>query len=425
MRKYLALVPFALIGWLSIASAWAQENVSRANEAVTGTTIGKLAKYTNTNPVTAIIATTSDTSGQVQGIVTGFDLQGSTGTTGNAYIAKVGTPNCTFDTGGVTANHYVIASTVSGGSCRDSGIVAGASCPAVQVIGVALATGASGASVQVDVTQTCPGGGGGSSAFSALTGGTNSSAAMVVGTGASLGPSGSGAVTATAAPLSGVTGLGSGVGTALAIAHDSSGGVCTVGGSGCPGGGSGSVTVVTLAPGFTKTVGTCNPGTDTITTTGTINGQLCIVLKTSGSPYTVLTTDTGNMLLAGAGSYRFNPPNPSSGTKGSPYSFGSDGTNGYTLGTLGGTATFYGSSHCTGATTAVVPANIDTFIEDDGINYKCTEASGGAGSGTLTNLAPGPGIATSITGGQTPITTTGTLGLASTAVTPGPLTAAA
>ena len=48
--------------------------------------------------------------------------------------------------------------------------------------------------------------GGGSSAFSSLTSGTNSTAAMVVGTGASLAPSGSGAITATAAPWAGITG---------------------------------------------------------------------------------------------------------------------------------------------------------------------------------------------------------------------------
>lgn len=52
--------------------------------------------------------------------------------------------------------------------------------------------------------------------FSGLTSGTNTTAAMVVGTGASLAASGSGTITATAAPISGVTGLGTGVGTWLA-----------------------------------------------------------------------------------------------------------------------------------------------------------------------------------------------------------------
>lgn len=59
-------------------------------------------------------------------------------------------------------------------------------------------------------------GGSGSLAFSGLTGGTNTAAAMVVGSGASLGVSGSGTIGATSVPLSGITGLGSGVSTFLA-----------------------------------------------------------------------------------------------------------------------------------------------------------------------------------------------------------------
>ena len=49
-------------------------------------------------------------------------------------------------------------------------------------------------------------GGGGGTAFSALTSGTNTAAAMLVGSGASLAATGSGTITATAAPASGVTG---------------------------------------------------------------------------------------------------------------------------------------------------------------------------------------------------------------------------
>lgn len=55
-----------------------------------------------------------------------------------------------------------------------------------------------------------------SSAFSAITGGTNTTAAMVVGTGASLGTSGSGTITATAVPVGGISGLGASVATFLA-----------------------------------------------------------------------------------------------------------------------------------------------------------------------------------------------------------------
>ncbi len=61
---------------------------------------------------------------------------------------------------------------------------------------------------------TCPGSG--SPAFNSLTSGTNTTAAMLVGTGASLGATGSGTITATAAPLSGLTGLATGMATFLA-----------------------------------------------------------------------------------------------------------------------------------------------------------------------------------------------------------------
>lgn len=70
----------------------------------------------------------------------------------------------------------------------------------------------SGATGAVTITNTAAG----SSAFNSLTSGTNTTAAMVVGTGATLAATGSGAITATAAPLTGLTGLGAGVSTFLA-----------------------------------------------------------------------------------------------------------------------------------------------------------------------------------------------------------------
>lgn len=67
----------------------------------------------------------------------------------------------------------------------------------------------------IDVTVS--GGGSGSSAFEDLTSGTNTTATMVVGTGASLTTSGSGTITATAVPVGGISGLGTGIATALAV----------------------------------------------------------------------------------------------------------------------------------------------------------------------------------------------------------------
>ena len=59
-------------------------------------------------------------------------------------------------------------------------------------------------------------GGGGSSAFNDITSGTNVTASMIVGSGATLSTSGSGTIAATSAPLSGLSGLGTGAATFLA-----------------------------------------------------------------------------------------------------------------------------------------------------------------------------------------------------------------
>ena len=57
---------------------------------------------------------------------------------------------------------------------------------------------------------------GASAAFSSITSGTNTTAAMVVGTGGSLAATGSGTIAATAVPVGGISGLGTGVATFLA-----------------------------------------------------------------------------------------------------------------------------------------------------------------------------------------------------------------
>ena len=78
-------------------------------------------------------------------------------------------------------------------------------------------TGSTGAATLVGSTLNIPiytaSGGGGSTTFDAVGSGTNITAAMLVGTGASLAATGSGTITATAVPASGVTGttLASGV----------------------------------------------------------------------------------------------------------------------------------------------------------------------------------------------------------------------
>jgi hypothetical protein len=141
--------------------------------------------------------------------------------------------------------------------------------------------------------------------------------------------------------------------------------------------GTGTVTSVTLAAGLAKTAGTRNNGADAITTTGTINLQVYPVTKATS--YTVNadnggTSDSGALLIATAASVTFTLPNPAAGTKGITYQFGSDGTNGFTLTTVGGTATLYGYSGGGGAS-VVFPVNRDVLCTDDGTNYKCTVAA--------------------------------------------------
>ena len=68
--------------------------------------------------------------------------------------------------------------------------------------------------------------------FSSLASATNTTGALVVGSGASLGVSGTGSITATAAPLGGLTGLGTGIGTALAANVGSAGAPVINGGAG-------------------------------------------------------------------------------------------------------------------------------------------------------------------------------------------------
>ena len=112
---------------------------------------------------------------------------------------------------------------------------------------------------------TCTGGG--STAFSALTTGTNTTATMTVGTGASILASGTGSITATAAPLSGLTGLGTGVSTALAVNTGSSGAFVVNGGAlGTPSSG--------VATNLTGTASALNIGGTAANITATSNSTL-------------------------------------------------------------------------------------------------------------------------------------------------------
>lgn len=104
-------------------------NVQVPNAGTTGTTLNKLAKLTGA-PSTAVIATTSDTTGVLGVVVSG------SGTTGNAEIAVSGEASCVFD-GATTAGNYVQISTTNHGECKD----AGAAYPtSLQILGRVLTT---------------------------------------------------------------------------------------------------------------------------------------------------------------------------------------------------------------------------------------------------------------------------------------------
>jgi hypothetical protein len=103
------------------------------NDATVATVVNKLAKASGA-PSRATIATTSDTGGNIIGVV-----WGNAGTAGSAQIAVGGQVQCVFD-GATVSNHFVQASTTAGGSCHDAG--AGYPNNGQQVLGLVLSTNA-------------------------------------------------------------------------------------------------------------------------------------------------------------------------------------------------------------------------------------------------------------------------------------------
>jgi hypothetical protein len=211
------------------------------------------------------------------------------------------------------------------------------------------------------ITYGSGGGGGGGGGSGMATDGSNATAA---------------ALAAILSASAGFTGDVSNVGTALTVNSFGSG---TAFGPFANGTAASNLTgpIFTLAPGLTNTPGTYNPGTVTAASGDTISGQL--IVKTVAASCTVdvncdgANSNAGEMLVPTAGSVTLTAPNPSSITKGRSQFFGSNGVVGYTVTTVGGTATLYG---CTGAgsgvTSLTVDSNLDMVITDDGTNYKCS-----------------------------------------------------
>lgn len=136
-----------------------------------------------------------------------------------------------------------------------------------------------------------------------------------------------------------------------------------------------------VAPGLTDAIGTRNTSVSQIVDGGTVFQQSWPVFKSSS--YIVNsdnggTSDTGALLVATA-SITFSLPNPSPQTQGNKYSFTSTST-GYTLTTLGHTATIYGcQGPGTGAISYTFNVNIAVTLTDDGANYACTSSGVSAG----------------------------------------------
>lgn len=255
--------------------------------------------------------------------------------------------------------------------------------------------------------------------FSAITSGTNTSAAMLVGTGSSLAATGSGTITATSMPTTGLTGnltfaqlpqitgptilgrvtntLGSasaaytpsnGTDTGVALVHgatvvndcpkfsDTSG---TIVDNGTP---CASSTTFTLSPGFASNTATYNSGSQTITNGSTLSAQVfykaeaasCTLNSTCNSPS---TNDSGLLPTPTAASVTITTPSP--GAVGSAsYQVGYDGTHSYTLATPSGN--IYGCG-TTGATVSGIV--YQTQLISDGTNWQCVPS--GSGITGLTN----------------------------------------
>lgn len=196
-----------------------------------------------------------------------------------------------------------------------------------------------------------------STAFSALTSSTNTTAAMVIGTGASLAATGSGTITATAAPISGVTGLGTGIATFLATPSSANLAAAITDETG-----SGSIVFATSPTLVTPALGT--PASGVLTNcTGTASGL------TAGTVSTIsgLIAQGTNVTITG------------SGTSGSPYTIaasggGSSAFNTLTSGTNTTAAMVVGSgaslavtgSGTIAATTVVTNANLTGAVTSSG-----------------------------------------------------------
>ena len=264
----------------------------------------------------------------------------------------------------------------------------------------------------------------GSPAFNAITSGTNSTAAMVIGTGASLTTTGSGILQATSVPVSGLTGLGTGVATALTVAPGTTGSFSTQdgaivtgnclkwgpgvqdAGNACGSGGSVSITAATP-----NVVVTPSP----ITGTGTI-GLTQPTTDQSGAGTAIVTGYNTDWVYVGNFTYTLAQAGTTGFTSGWGTCLLNTGSSGNA--TINATTSIFKGAGNT--TTLTLAPGAWACPTSDGANYATLASVGsGGGSGTVTSVGltvPASSIL-GVTG--SPVTTSGNLGLTTTGASGG------
>ena len=182
--------------------------------AATGGSSGAFSSLTDgTNTQAAMVVGTGASLGVTgSGTIsaTSAPFSGLSGSTNTTAAMVVGTGASLNPTGsGVVNANQVSATTVPTNSSADQILDTSASATGLWV-SVPLCTDSGGNHLNYNTAThafSCgtSGGTAGSAAFNTITSGTNASAAMVVGTGSSLGVSGSGTIAATSAPFSGLS----------------------------------------------------------------------------------------------------------------------------------------------------------------------------------------------------------------------------
>jgi hypothetical protein len=143
--------------------------------------------------------------------------------------------------------------------------------------------------------------------------------------------------------------------------------------------GSSGSTTITLSPGLATTPGTYNAGAQAATNGSTLSPQL--FPETHATSYTLASTDGGKLPYFTAAGQTATFPNPGS-LGSSTYQFGYDGTNSYSITTVGGTVNIHNCG-TTGTTVTGINYAIQ-LVPDVAGNYMCIPSSPpGSGGGNV------------------------------------------